>query len=107
MTLRQERFCWAYLSTAMAVGAEAARQAGYRHRWARCQASRLLRRRDVQVFLRRIRDLTSHPRCLACGQPLMDSGHSLKVDGELGSLEPILESWNRAVQWMSTDRAKV
>jgi hypothetical protein len=105
MTIRQERFCWAYVSTAFAVGALAARQAGYRHRWARCQASRLLRRHDVQAFLKHIRGLTSHPRCLACGQPLMDSGHSLRFPDEFRNLEPILQSWNQAMQWMSTNSA--
>jgi hypothetical protein len=107
VTLRQERFCWAYVSTAFAVGAVAARQAGYRHRWARCQASRLLRRHDVQAFLKHIRGLTAHPRCLICGQPLMDSGHGLDVGREFRNLEPILESWSKAMQWMSTKSANV
>jgi len=99
MTLRQERFCWAYL-VAFANGAEGARQAGYKPRWARCQASRLLRRRDVQELLRRIRAELSHPRCLVCGQPLLDSGYSQWSHGEWLHVKPILESWNRAMWYM-------
>jgi len=96
MTMRQVNFCWAYLSRAVCVGAVAARMAGYKPRWARCQASRLLRRRDVQDFLRYIREETSHPSCLACGQPLRDSGYGLRVSGEFWHLERVLDSWNLA-----------
>jgi len=105
MTLRQERFCWEYL-LAFANGAEAARRAGYKPRWARCQASRLLRRRDVQELLRRIRAELSHPCCLVCGQPLLDSGYGLKIPGEWLRVKPILESWNRAM-WHMVEKGEI
>ena len=95
MTFRQEMFCWAYLET-FCNGAAAARKIGYKPRWARCQASRVLRRQDVQAFLQHIRDLTSHPRCLACDQPLLDSGYGLETGRDFRPLERILDSWERA-----------
>jgi phage terminase small subunit len=102
MTFRQEMFCWAYLEC-FCVGAEAARRIGYKPRWARCQASRVLRRKDVQAYLKHIRDLTSHPRCLACGQPLMEyTGHSVRVKVEMTRVRPILEAWQRAM-WRMDD----